>query len=76
MLTGAVREGERFHFCMCNPPFFGSLDESNQNPSTACGGTPAEMVCEGGEAAFVRRMLDERFAGECNVLQECEYVKR
>jgi 23S rRNA A1618 N6-methylase RlmF len=30
--------GERFHFCMCNPPFFESLAEANRNPNTACGG--------------------------------------
>jgi 23S rRNA (adenine1618-N6)-methyltransferase len=29
---------ECFHFCMCNPPFFESLAEANQNPNTACGG--------------------------------------
>lgn len=29
---------ETFAFCMCNPPFFGSIEEANQNPATACGG--------------------------------------
>lgn len=29
---------ETFAFCMCNPPFFGSIEEASQNPATACGG--------------------------------------
>jgi 23S rRNA (adenine1618-N6)-methyltransferase len=32
------RPQEAFAFCMCNPPFFGSIEEANQNPATACGG--------------------------------------
>lgn len=32
------QQQECFHFCMCNPPFFESLAEANQNPNTACGG--------------------------------------
>jgi len=59
MLLGAVGEGETFHFSMCNPPFFDTLADANQNPNTACGGTPAEMVCLGGEEAFVRAMVEE-----------------
>ena len=38
ILTAAVHEGETFSFCMCNPPFFQSLREAGQNPSTAYGG--------------------------------------
>jgi 23S rRNA (adenine1618-N6)-methyltransferase len=41
---------ECFHFCMCNPPFFGSLAEANQNPHTACGG---EDAGGGGGAGYV-----------------------
>jgi 23S rRNA (adenine1618-N6)-methyltransferase len=38
-LMGALAgRQELFHFCMCNPPFFQSLAEANQNPNTACGG--------------------------------------
>jgi 23S rRNA (adenine1618-N6)-methyltransferase len=44
---------------MCNPPFFASLAEAGANPGTACGGTAAEMVCPGGELAFVRRMVQD-----------------
>ena len=38
-------------FCMCNPPFFESLDEAGRNPATAYGGTAAEMVYPGGHPA-------------------------
>ncbi len=50
---------------MCNPPFFSSLAEAGANPGTACGGTSVEMVCPGGELAFVRRMVhDSRALGK------------
>lgn len=57
-----MKEGEAFTFSMCNPPFFKSLEEAGQNPSTAYQGTPAEMVCEGGELAFVSQMLTDSLA--------------
>ena len=60
MLANAVGSGEAFHFCMCNPPFFESMKEAGRNPNAACGGTPAEMVCKGGELAFLMSMVDER----------------
>lgn len=44
---------------MCNPPFFESLEESQQNPLTAFQGTKPEMVCEGGELEFVRQIVRE-----------------
>lgn len=57
ILRGVVEEGERFTFCMCNPPFFESMEDAGLNPNTACGGTEIEMVCPGGEEAFVKRMF-------------------
>jgi 23S rRNA (adenine1618-N6)-methyltransferase len=59
ILLTVVREGERFAFCMCNPPFFESMDEAELNPSTNFGGTPDEMCCEGGEEAFVQRIYTD-----------------
>ena len=38
LLPAMSSASETFHFCMCNPPFFTSIKEANQNPSTACGG--------------------------------------
>lgn len=53
-------------FVMTNPPFYLSDDEmitsakkKARPPHSACTGAPGEMVCGGGELAFVGRMLDE-----------------
>ncbi|KAF3336145.1 methyltransferase-like protein 16 isoform X1 [Carex littledalei] len=59
VLVGVVKEGERFDFCMCNPPFFESIEDAGLNPKTACGGTWEEMVCPGGEQAFVSRIIED-----------------
>lgn len=56
VLLPAIRADEQFAFCMCNPPFFETMAEAEQNPSTDFGGTEAEMCCEGGEDAFTRRI--------------------
>ncbi|KAL6494840.1 hypothetical protein OROGR_031640 [Orobanche gracilis] len=44
VLFGVVKDGESFDFCMCNPPFFETMDEAGLNPKTSCGGTPEEML--------------------------------
>ncbi|MED6217581.1 hypothetical protein PIB30_019170 [Stylosanthes scabra] len=59
ILVGVVRDDEKFDFCMCNPPFFESLEEAGLNPKTSCGGTSDEMVCPGGEKAFIARIIDD-----------------
>ncbi|KAE9601041.1 putative 23S rRNA (adenine(1618)-N(6))-methyltransferase [Lupinus albus] len=59
ILLGVVRDDEKFDFCMCNPPFFESLDEAGLNPKTSCGGTSKEMVCPGGEKAFITRIIED-----------------
>ncbi|KAL8113925.1 uncharacterized protein LOC141668408 isoform X1 [Apium graveolens] len=59
VLLGVVKDGEIFDFCMCNPPFFETLEEGGLNPKTSCGGTPAEMVCPGGEQAFISRIIKD-----------------
>lgn len=62
VLLGVVRDGEQFDFCMCNPPFFESMQEAGLNPKTSCGGTPEEMVCPGGERAFITRIIEDSVA--------------
>lgn len=57
VLLGVVKDGEIFDFCMCNPPFFETIQQGGLNPKTSCGGTPAEMVCPGGEQAFISRII-------------------
>ncbi|XP_052194805.1 uncharacterized protein LOC127802812 isoform X2 [Diospyros lotus] len=59
ILLGVVQEGEKFDFCMCNPPFFETMEEAGLNPKTSCGGTPEEMVCPGGEEAFICRIIQD-----------------
>ena len=57
---------ERVDFVMTNPPFYESEADLIQSakkkarpPSSACTGAPVEMVVEGGELAFVGRLLEE-----------------
>eukprot|EP01018_Ginkgo_biloba_P018753 Gb_28580 [translate_table: standard] len=59
VLLGVIKEGEHFDFCMCNPPFFESIEEAGANPRTSCGGTVEEMVCPGGEQAFITRIMED-----------------
>jgi hypothetical protein len=35
VLLGAVRPGERYAFCMTNPPFFETIQQAGLNPHTA-----------------------------------------
>ncbi|RYP02855.1 hypothetical protein DL765_010669 [Monosporascus sp. GIB2] len=57
---------ETIDFVMVNPPFYASESElidlarqKSRPPHSACTGAPIEMVCEGGEVGFVRRIIDE-----------------
>eukprot|EP00257_Ricinus_communis_P020945 XP_015580315.1 U6 small nuclear RNA (adenine-(43)-N(6))-methyltransferase [Ricinus communis] len=59
VLVGVIKNDEKFEFCMCNPPFFESMEEAGLNPKTSCGGTPEEMVCPGGEKAFIARIIED-----------------
>jgi 23S rRNA (adenine1618-N6)-methyltransferase len=59
ILLGVVKDSESFDFCMCNPPFFESIEEAGLNPKTSCGGTAEEMVCPGGEQAFITRIIED-----------------
>lgn len=59
ILVGVVKDEEKFDFCMCNPPFFETMEEAGLNPKTACGGTSKEMVCPGGEQTFITRIIED-----------------
>ncbi|KAF4985505.1 hypothetical protein FDECE_16513 [Fusarium decemcellulare] len=57
---------DRIDFTMTNPPFYKSEEEmvksaeqKSRPPFTACTGAKVEMVTEGGEVAFVDRILQE-----------------
>ncbi|XP_053668329.1 U6 small nuclear RNA (adenine-(43)-N(6))-methyltransferase [Anopheles marshallii] len=60
--------GERFDFCMCNPPFFDSnFNElkphdrtgKRREPSNASTGSLEELCTEGGEVKFINQIIDE-----------------
>jgi len=73
IFAGVVRSGEFFDLTLCNPPFHGSLREvreatqqkwrklgrGGEGTARNFGGQGAELWCEGGEAGFLRRMVEE-----------------
>ena len=74
IFRGVVRAGEVFDLVVCNPPFHASEEEAlagtrrkwnnlgtkqPAKPILNFGGQQTELWCEGGEAAFVRRMIDQ-----------------
>ncbi|OGM50796.1 DUF890 domain protein [Aspergillus bombycis] len=59
-------EVEGLDYTMCNPPFYTSREElvssaqaKERPPFSACTGAEVEMVTQGGEVAFVSRMIEE-----------------
>lgn len=64
---------------MCNPPFYASEEEvekTNKSRSASCPrpppnnartGSPNEIVVEGGEVAFVFKMIDDSFKLKDNI---------
>lgn len=75
IFRGVVQPGESFAASICNPPFHASHAEAaagtnrkrrnlhgsvaSKNPRRNFGGRQHELWCEGGEAAFVQRMIAE-----------------
>lgn len=74
IFRGIVQPGEKFALSMCNPPFHASSAEAaagtkrklrnlgrgkNAPPVLNFGGRSNELWCEGGESAFVRRMIEQ-----------------
>ncbi len=72
IFQGVTSPGERFAFCLCNPPFHRSAAEAlaatrrkNRNlhgrasAGRNFGGGAAELWCDGGEAGFIGRMIRE-----------------
>ncbi|HEX7455743.1 MAG TPA: RlmF-related methyltransferase, partial [Gallionella sp.] len=80
IFKGVVRADETFDITMCNPPFHASLAEANagtqrkwknlgvashKKPALNFGGQGAELWCQGGEEAFVCRMIVESAEVNC-----------
>lgn len=69
ILDGVLDAGIVYDFCMCNPPFFSSEEElepknvarsaSRPLPRNAHSGAPGELVYEGGELAFVNKIIQD-----------------
>lgn len=72
-----------YSFTMCNPPFFGSDEETDSvrkgrfsskdeplrpSPSGAKSGQAAELIAEGGELQFVQGLIRESLAHRRKVL--------
>ena len=76
---GIIQPGEHFDLTMCNPPFHASAAEAAAGTQRKLrnlggkkevlnfGGKAGELWCEGGELAFIRRMIEESvaFAQNC-----------
>ena len=68
-LVPAGTEGtDIVRFVMCNPPFYESQEAmqrtfaKDSKPSAVCTGADVEMICEGGDAGFALRILEESLA--------------
>ncbi|KAJ2949159.1 hypothetical protein O0L34_g6100 [Tuta absoluta] len=55
-----------FDFCMCNPPFYSTMQELCESrsparlpPKNGFTGSPQELITEGGELTFCRKMIKE-----------------
>lgn len=74
VLGGILEPDERFDLVLCNPPFFASAAEARaaaqdkwrklgkgpaQGSGRNFGGRGAELWCEGGEVAFIRRLIED-----------------
>ena len=81
IFKGIIKQGEGFDITICNPPFHASLQEAQasaagkwkklgiiqQTPALNFGGQKTELWCYGGEAGFIRRMVEQ----SALVAQQC-----
>lgn len=66
LISPEVFNLETLDFVMCNPPFYSSAEDlaissagKSGPPSAVCTGAEVEMICPGGDAGFVLRMVEE-----------------
>lgn len=80
IFNGIIHKNELYHATLCNPPFHASAEAARQGSERKLknlgldkqsplnfGGQQDELWCEGGELAFISRMIDEstRYARQC-----------
>jgi len=78
-----IKAGDRFTFSMCNPPFHDSEEAAlkgnlrktrnitqskSKKPLLNFGGQQSELWCEGGEIAFITKMIEESILYSSQVL--------
>ena len=90
IFQGVVAPTERFAATLCNPPFHASLREAREAAQTKWrklgraaassarnfGGQGAELWCAGGEAGFIRRIIEESRALADRILWFTSLVSR
>ncbi len=74
ILKGIIKQGEKFHITLCNPPFHSSASEAQKGTLRKLsnlkgtktrkaklnfGGQNTELWCDGGEKEFVNKMIIE-----------------
>ena len=52
---------------MCNPPFFGDIEEKSVNSKSNCVATVNELVTQGGEVKFVSQIIFESLQLKQNI---------
>jgi len=82
IFDGIIRKKDRFDFTLCNPPFHSSAKEAsagtqrkvrnltknkNTKKSLNFAGVSNELWCEGGEVAFIKKMIQEsvKYGSKC-----------
>ena len=82
IFKGIIQQGERFDLTLCNPPFHSSAEEAQAStlrklsnlkqkkintPVLNFGGQNKELWCEGGEVAFISKLIEEstEFSDSC-----------
>ena len=80
IFQGIIHKNETYHATLCNPPFHASAADAQQgsqrklrnlgldsNAPLNFGGQKDELWCEGGEKAFISRMIKEsaQYARQC-----------
>jgi 23S rRNA (adenine1618-N6)-methyltransferase len=59
LLDSVLKEDERVLFCMCNPPFYDSVDAKQRRGKRTFVATASEVSTTGGESALARQLVDE-----------------
>lgn len=75
-LAHEKKDTTKFHFSMCNPPFFEDMSQADTNPETCCMGSSSEMVCPGGEVAFITSMIEDSLVLQTRVVWYTSMIGR